>query len=104
MLNLFGDYKGLEFFGTFEKFNGTLLSGAESEFSQYAVELIYRLGSREQVFGGARYNNAWNGLEQSVSRFQAVAGWFMTESIVLKLEYVNQDYTEFISNYGAEAG
>lgn len=104
MLNLFTKYKGLEFFGTFEKFNGTLLSGAESGFSQYAAELIYRLGSTEQFFGGARYNNAWNDLDQSVSRFQAVAGWFMTESIVIKLEYVNQVYSEFISSYGPEAG
>ena len=104
MVNLFTKYKGLEFFGTYEKFKGTLLSGADSEFSQYAAELIYRMGSSEQFFGGARYNKAWNGLDQSVSRFQAVAGWFMTESIVLKLEYVNQDYNEFISKYGAEAG
>jgi len=104
MLNLFTKYKGLEFFGTYETFKGTLLSGAESEFGQYAAELIYRLGGGEQFFGGVRYNNAWNNLDQSVSRLQAVAGWFMTESIVLKLEYVNQDYNEFISNYGAEAG
>ncbi len=104
MLNLFTRYKGLEFFGTYEKFNGTLLTGTESEFSQYAAELIYRLGSKEQFFGGARYNNTWNGLDQSVSRFQAVAGWFMTESIVIKLEYVNQDYREFISTYGPDAG
>lgn len=104
MLNLFTKFKGLEFFGTYEKFNGTLLSGADSEFSQYAAELIYRMGSSEQFFGGARYNEAWNGHDQSITRFQAVAGWFMTESIVLKLEYVNQDYHEFISNYGAEAG
>ena len=104
MLNLFAEYKGLEFFGTYEKFKGTQLSGSESEFGQYAAELIYRLGSNEQFFGGIRYNNAWNDLNQSVSRLQAVAGWFMTKSILLKLEYVNQDYNEFVSNYGAEAG
>ncbi len=104
MVNLFTKYKGLEFFGTYEKFKGTLLSGAGSEYDQYAAELIYRMGSAEQFFGGIRYNNAWNNLDQSVSRLQAVAGWFMTESIVMKLEYVNQDYTDFISSYGAEAG
>ena len=104
MLNLFTKYKGLEFFGTYESFNGTLLSGAESKFNQYAAEVVYRLGSKEQFFGGVRYNKTWNGLDQSVTRLQAAAGWFMTESIVLKLEYVNQGYNEFISNYGAEAG
>jgi hypothetical protein len=104
MANLFAQYKGLEFFGTYEKFKGTLLSGSESEFGQYAAEVVYRLGGNDQFFGGVRYNNVWNNLDQSVSRFQAVAGWYMTESIVVKLEYVNQDYKEFISNYGPDAG
>ncbi len=104
MLNLFAQYKGLEFFGTYEKFKGNLMSGAQSEFSQYAAELVYRLGRNEQFFAGVRYNNALNDLDQSVSRFQGSAGWFMTGSIILKLEYVNQHYNEFISNYGADAG
>ncbi len=104
MLNLFTQYKGLEFFGTYERFKGTLLSGASSEFNQYAGEMVLRFGGEEQFFSGLRYNNAWNNLNQSVSRLQISAGWFLIEQILLKLEYVHQNYNEFITNYGAEAG
>lgn len=104
MANLFSRYKGFEFFGTFETMTGTTLSGSPVEFSQYAAEGLYRFGSTEQFYLGMRYNKAWNGNDQDITRFQAAAGWFMLESVLLKLEYVNQDYNEFTSLYGSEAG
>jgi hypothetical protein len=33
---------------------------------------------------------------------QAIAGWKMTENILMKLEYVNQNYLDFVK-YGSEA-
>ena len=104
MLNLFTQYKGLEFFGTYETMSGTSLAGSPVDVSQWAAEGIYRFGSDRQFYGGLRYNRAWNKNDQSVTRFQAVAGWQMIDNILLKLEYVNQDYNEFISLYGANAG
>lgn len=104
MLNLFTKYKGLEFFGTYEAINGTLLSGAKTKFNQYAAEGIYRFGGKDQFYTGLRYNYASNNQDQSISRLQAGAGWSMIESVLVKLEYVNQQYDNFISNYGSEAG
>ncbi len=104
MFNLFSRYKGLEFFGTFENMNATSLAGAEIDLSQYAVEGIYRFGNEEQFYGGLRYNRAWNKSDQYITRFQAGAGWNIIESILLKLEYVNQNYSGFTSQYGADAG
>lgn len=104
MVNLFSQFKGLELFGTFETFKGTSLSGAEIEYAQYAGEGIYRFGGKDQFYGGLRYNKAWNQLDQSISRLQIGAGWKMVESVIVKLEYVNQQYNDFISAYGAEAG
>lgn len=104
MFNLFSRYKGLEFFGTFENMNATSLAGAEINLSQYAVEGIYRFGNEEQFYGGLRYNRAWNKSDQYITRFQAGAGWNIIESILLKLEYVNQNYSGFTSQYGADAG
>lgn len=104
MANLFSRYKGFEVFGTFEKMNGTTLAGSSVEFSQYAAEGLYRFGNEEQFYCGLRYNKAWNKNDQNITRFQAAAGWNMLESVLLKLEYVNQDYNGFISQYGAEAG
>jgi len=104
MVNLFSQYKGFEVFGTFENMNGTSLAGSSIDLSQFAVEGIYRFGGNEQFYGGLRYNKAWNKDEQSITRFQAGAGWSIIENILLKLEYVNQKYTGFTSLYGSDAG
>jgi hypothetical protein len=104
MLNLFSQFRGLEFFGTYETFKGTSLSDASLEYSQFAVEAVYRFGNLEQFYGGFRYNDARNHLDQSVSRIQVGAGWNMIEQVLLKIEYVNQKYNEFITSYGGDAG
>jgi hypothetical protein len=104
MLNLFTKYKGLEFFGTLESFKGILANTSDSKFTQYAVEGLYRFGGKEQFYGGVRYNEVSNNLDMSVNRLQVAAGWYMIESVLIKLEYVNQKYTDFIAQYGADAG
>jgi hypothetical protein len=103
MANLFTKYKGLEVFGTWEMFRGTLPNGNDSEFNQYAVEGLYRFGGNEQFYGGLRYNLVNNDLDMSVNRVQVAAGWFLIEQVLLKLEYVNQNFKEFIA-YGDDAG
>jgi len=104
MVNLFTQFKGLEAFGTFETIRGNTLGGTEVAFSQYGAEGIYHFGGNDQFYGGLRYNRAWNTNDQSVTRFQAAAGWQMIDYVLVKLEYVNQKYNGFISNYGADAG
>ncbi|HNX65777.1 MAG TPA: hypothetical protein PKH02_02790, partial [Bacteroidales bacterium] len=104
MLNLFTKYKGLEFFGTYESISGTLLSGTSTKFNQYAAEGIYRFGGKDQFYGGLRYNYAENNNDQSISRWQLGAGWSIIDEVQMKVEYVNQKYNNFISNYGADAG
>ena len=110
MVNLFGKAKGLELFGTYEMANGKYGSGNEFKFSQIGIEGLYRFGGQEQFYGGARYNmvkgdvNTSVSGDQSVNRLQVGAGWFILESTVLKVEYVNQNYVDFLSEYGADAG
>jgi len=110
MVNLFSKFRGLEVFASYESVTGTSLSGNEFKFGQVAAEALYRFGPDEQFYAGVRYNmvngdtnTAVDG-DQSVNRVQVGAGWFILESTVLKLEYVNQTYTDFISQYGADAG
>ncbi len=116
MLNLFTKFKGLEFFGTYEKIGGTKAgTGDLFDMSQYAGELIYRFGKDEMFYGGARYNmvynNRWgdpmytnaktdrlgggyvNG--KSIGRSQVSAGWFITKNVLVKAEYVFQRYNKF---------
>lgn len=103
MANLFTKYKGLEFFGTYENVRVTSLSGADLNFSQYNLEGLYRFGKMEQFSGGLRYNYVWNQTASKVNRLEISTGWFITPDILLKAEYVDQNYKHF-DVYGGNAG
>jgi len=100
MINPFLKYKGLEFFGIYERATGKKSSEADTRtWNQYSGELIYRFGNNENFYIGGRYNVAdgtlAGGTDVSVDRFQAAAGWFMTKNILMKVEYVNQKYNDY---------
>lgn len=104
MINPFLKFKGLEFFGTYEMSSGK--TGSETETrsaTQLAGEVVYRFLANEQAFVAARYNKVdaeiggANG-EISIDRMQFAAGWFPTKNLLLKLEYVTQNYNDFDSN------
>jgi hypothetical protein len=104
MLNLFTRYKGLEFFGTYENASGTTaFGGADFKFTQYAIEGLFHFGRDDQFFGGARYNYVENSQDNSIDRIQISGGWFLTPEILLKAEYVDQNYSNF-ELYGNSAG
>ncbi|MCB0628970.1 MAG: hypothetical protein R2824_11625 [Saprospiraceae bacterium] len=100
-INPFIKFKGLEFFGTYEQSSGK--TNAENDTrnaTQVAGELIYRFLPREQAYIGARYNTVTaelSGVDDKVSidRTEIAAGWFATKNLLLKLGYVNQNYTDF---------
>lgn len=96
-LNPFIKFKGLEFFGIYE----TAMGGENDNngnFTQIAADLLYRFGKKEQFYLGGRYNVV-SGKKTSdaetltIERINAGGGWFLTENIVAKLEYVSQKYT-----------
>ncbi|MBP0905394.1 hypothetical protein ACFSKN_08905 [Mariniflexile gromovii] len=100
MINPFLKYGGLEVFGTVELTSGRALTEADRrKATQYAGELIYRFGAKENVYLGTRYNTVnaelASGDDVSINRFQLGAGWFMTKNILLKAEYVNQKYNDY---------
>lgn len=129
MINPFVKVGGLEFFGTFEFSEGsTAVENGEvpynnnkdipllekqknRKFSQMAGDVLYRFGSREQLYVGARYNIAkaeldfWNTsvplapvrnvTEVTVDRKAFGAGWFVTPNILVKGEYVIQNYKDY---------
>ena len=100
MINPFLKYKGLEFFGTFEVANGRASNETDKRnATQLAAELLYRFGGNENFYVGGRYNtvNAETGADTDVTlnRLQAGLGWFVTKNILLKAEYVNQDYKDY---------
>lgn len=96
-INPFIQFKGLEFFGIYEIANGGEEDG-DGSFTQLAADLLYRFGAREQFYIGGRYNKV-SGEQTSASasfdieRFNIGGGWFLTENILAKLEYVSQKYS-----------
>ncbi|SEW34966.1 hypothetical protein SAMN05428988_4251 [Chitinophaga sp. YR573] len=119
MLNGFLKAKGLELFGTYETASGRTASETSTRSaSQYAVDAVYRFLKDEKLFIGARYNAVSARLADNatgtgagtitytgdvkVNRFAAAAGWFLTRNILLKGEYVIQQYKDFpVADYRA---
>ena len=101
MINPFVKFKGLEFFGVIEASSGKQNSNADTrKFNQLSGELVYRFLKNEQAFIGARYNQVSGELpgangDVSVDRIQIAAGWYTTKNLLLKLEYVNQNFKDF---------
>jgi hypothetical protein len=95
-INPFIKYQGLEFFGILEFANG----GDDDEngaYTQTAVELLYRFGTKEHLYVGGRYNgvkgnDTEGGPDKDITRFNIGGGWFLTNNVLAKLEYVNQSY------------
>ncbi len=100
-LNPFVKYRGLELFGVIEQAEGRRRTeDATRTVNQYAGDLVYRFLPREQMYVGARYNTFEGRLagmnnDVSVDRWQLGGGWFVTPSILMKAEYVTQQYNDF---------
>jgi hypothetical protein len=110
-LNGFVKASGLELFATYEAANGRTKSETSNrKATQFAADLIYRFGIEENLFIGARYNAVSARLanvaaaganpaivyndDMKVDRIAFGAGWFLTKNVLLKAEYVNQQYKD----------
>lgn len=108
MGNLFVKFHGAEWFTTFESASGRgkAETTGERDMTQFATDLVYRFGSTENFWVGARYNTMTAGVAPSatvaaydvtINRMAFSAGWFVTDNVMAKLEYVNQDYKDFLN-------
>ena len=105
-LNGFVKAKGLELFGTYENAKGRTIGekvagSPKRSVNQLAVDALYRIGEKEKVYIGARYNTLSGELlvnsaeKQNINRVAFGGGWFLTNNILLKGEYVTQKYNDF---------
>lgn len=103
MINPFVKVGGLEFFGVIEKARGRApLAGTETgerDVTQYAGDLVYR-HLDDRLYVGGRYNTVTGRLQGfandvTVNRTQLGGGWFLTPTVMLKAELVNQKYLDF---------
>lgn len=116
MVNPFVKWKGLEFFGSYEIVSGSVYADVSGptdrkvwekrNFTQYSLEGVYRFLPREQMYVGARYigvtgeprgvvDSNDNQQEVSIDRLAFAAGWFPTQNLLLKGEYVVQNFKDF---------
>jgi hypothetical protein len=100
VINPFIKFQGLELFGNFEQAEGrTATEASKRKWDHYAAEGLYRfLGN--QLFVVGRYNVAkgrFAGMDSDVSidRVQVGGGWFLTNNLEAKVEYVEQSYRDF---------
>ena len=97
-INPFVKFRGLELFGVLERAEGRASTeAAERTWKQVAFDAVYRFGTDEDFFVGARYNRAAGTVvgitdEVGATRVQVGAGWFMLPGVLTKVEYVNQKY------------
>ena len=93
---------------------------AERKASQYAIDGVYRFGKEENLFVGARYNAVSIRLanvaavgavpaitytdDVKIDRIAFGAGWFLTKNVLLKAEYVKQQYKDFPTTDYRSAG
>lgn len=103
MINPFIKYQGLEFFGMYEKAEGKAhAETTDREVNQYMAEALYRFYKDERLYVGARWNEVSGDLgavgnDVKVTRTNIGGGWFITPALMMKAEYVNQDYKGFVS-------
>lgn len=110
---------GLEFFGGYTLVNGAIYADTAAgewnnrSWSQLNAELLYRFLPDEQMYIGGRYimasgepsglkyssadegQTAGAQAEVSIDRLSFVAGWFPTRNMLLRVEYVIQNYNDF---------
>lgn len=94
-VNPFVKFQGLEAFGVFEVCNNGADTGGS--YTQLGAELLYRFGVAETFYVGGRYNTvkgeASDGAAtQEISRFNLGGGWFLTNNVLAKIEYVTSSY------------
>jgi hypothetical protein len=104
MINPFIKYRGLELFGMYESARGRAApdNTPEREVTQLMAEGLYRFGHGEKFYVGGRWNTLTGDLgtvapDADVMRTNIGAGWFVTPSLLLKFELVNQTYDGFIA-------
>jgi len=101
VLNPFVKVLGAELFGVIERARGKALAEtSEREWTQVAVDAVYRFLPKEAAYVGARYNRAEGTVagitgDVGAERWQISAGWFVLPGVLAKAEYVNQKYNGY---------
>ena len=107
-LNPFVKFGGLELFGVVERAEGRASTeAADRQFDQLALDVVYRLG--DSLYAGARHNRVKGQLSGFVNdvqadRWQFGGGWFITSSLLVKAEYVDNQFKGYPATHIRNGG
>lgn len=99
VLNPFVQLGGLELRANIETASGRNIGETTTRtWHQNAYEGLYRYN--DKLYAGARYNTvngrfAGTTSDVNVNRYQLGAGWYLTPTVLLKGEWMNQKYNDF---------
>lgn len=90
-------FQGFELHGLYETATGAAANEDDTRtVDQIAVDAIYRM---DNVYFGARYNQVSGDFsgqtDVTVDRIQIGGGWFLTENVLLKAIYTQQNFNDF---------
>lgn len=90
-------FQGFELHGLYETATGAAANEDDTRtVDQIAVDAIYRM---DNLYFGARYNQVSGDFsgqtDVTVDRIQIGGGWFLTENVLLKAIYTQQNFNDF---------
>ncbi|HET8770146.1 MAG TPA: hypothetical protein VFM71_04105 [Gemmatimonadaceae bacterium] len=100
VINPFVKFGDAEFFGMYESAKGKgQTETVDREVKQYMAEGLYRMLD-DRLYVGARWNAVEGevltaGPDVTVTRTNVGGGWFVTPTLMMKVEYVDQRFTDF---------
>ena len=100
VINPFVKFGDAEFFGMYESAKGKAQTETvDREVKQYMAEGLYRMLD-DRLYVGARWNSVEGelltaGPDVTVTRTNFGGGWFVTPTLMMKLEYVDQRFNDF---------
>src|SRR5262249_20352743 len=96
----FVQFHGLELFGNIEQAKGRkVVETSDRTWTQNAGEVVYRFCGN-QLYVAGRYDVAKGRLsgftsDATIDRIQGGGGWFLSQNLEAKVEYVEQKYKDF---------
>jgi hypothetical protein len=100
VVNPFVKFSNLEIFGNIEQAKGRRpVETVDRMWKNYAGEGLFR-ALNNQVYVAGRYNVAKGFLqgianEVTIDRIEVGGGWFLSQNLLAKAEYVRQEYKDF---------
>jgi hypothetical protein len=100
VINPFLKVRNVEYFGSFERAKGRNATETDYRTVKQIVNEVTVRGLKDNVYLTGRYNTVTGPLagitnDIKVRRTQLGGGWFVTPTLLTKLEWVNQKYLDF---------